>query len=459
MTVNTESRSFGPRQRFVGYPPNLLIAGLAPILFLLSSSVSMADGLWEIYVLAMENDAEYRGAVAANRASQELAPQARASLLPNIKLSVSAAKKDEESRRGIMRRRGRYFFTEKGFDLTITQPIYHKESWVQLDKAKMGMKQADFTLALARQKLIIRMAKRYFDVLRAMDGVVFAQAEEKAAKTQLRQARQRFDVGLIAITDVQEARAGSDIAVARSVDAKIELDNANEALREVTGEYPVSLDTLGKEMQLVFPEPNDVARWMEVALEGNLELAVSGQAEKVAMAEIQRIKAKHLPRLDLVGAHNRASTGGGQYGHIDTRISSVMLQLNLPIYEGGLVVSQSREAMHRHRQAVEDLVRVRRGVERKTRDAFLGVVSGVSRVKALRQALQSTEIALDATRKGFQVGMRTSLDVLNFQRDMFRAKRDYASARYDYLLDMLHLKQAAGTLSEKDVAAVDAWLE
>nr|VFK64861.1 MAG: outer membrane protein [Candidatus Kentron sp. UNK]VFK71284.1 MAG: outer membrane protein [Candidatus Kentron sp. UNK] len=420
-------------------------------------SVSIAENLWEVYGLAMENDAEYRSAFAANRAARELGPQARASLLPNMKLNISRGKDDQDVRKGNFGRKGRYFFTRKGLELTITQPIYHKDRWIQLDKAKLSMKQADFTLAVARQKLIVRVAERYFDVLRAMDGVVFARAEEKATDKQLRQARKRLEVGLVAITDVQEAKAGFDIAVARRIGAEVKLDDANEALREVTGEYSSGIDPLGEKVPLVFPEPNDVDEWTQTALVKNLELAVKSQTEKVAMTEIKRIDAKHLPKLDLVGAHNRASTGGGQYGHTDTRVSSITLQLNLPIYEGGLVLSQSREAMHRHSQAVAELEKVKRSVERKTHDAFWGVVSGVARVKALRQALQSTKTALDATRKGFEVGMRTSSDVLNRQRDMFEAKKEYASVRYDYLLDTLRLKQAAGTLSEEDILVINAY--
>nr|VFK38489.1 MAG: outer membrane protein [Candidatus Kentron sp. TC] len=284
------------------------------IMLLLSSSMSMADNLWETYELAMENDAEYKGALAENRAAQELGPQARASLLPNMKLNISRGKDDQDVRKGNFGRKGRYFFTRKGLELTITQPIYHRDRWIQLDKAKLGMKQADFTLALARQKLIVRVAERYFDLLRAMDGVVFARSEEEAADKQLRQARRRFEVGLIAITDVQEAKAGFDIAVARRIDAKIELDDASEALREITGKYSLAVDPLGEEMPLVSPEPNDVDQWAKTAFAKNLELAVKSQAEKVAMTEIKRIDAKHLPKLDLVGAHNRASTGAASTG-------------------------------------------------------------------------------------------------------------------------------------------------
>jgi len=183
-----------------------------------------------------------------------------------MKLDVSTAKKDQDIRKGSAKGiKERYSFTEEGIDLTVTQPIYHKDLWVQLDKAKIGMKQADFTLALARQKLIVRVAERYFDVLRAMDEVVFARAEKEAADKQLRQARRRFEVGLIAITDVQEAKAGFDVAVARKIDAKIKLDSANEALRETTGEYFPDPDPLGEEIQLLFPKPNDI-KWQRLSV-------------------------------------------------------------------------------------------------------------------------------------------------------------------------------------------------
>ena len=288
-----------------------------------------------------------------------------------------------------------------------------------------------------------------------------AQANKDAIARQLEEAETRFEVGLIAITDVEEAQARFDLANADVIQAENALDNAREALREVAGEYYGSISSLIDEVPLIVPEPDDIDAWTTIALEQNLQLRAAHEATLVARDEIRRVEAGHLPTLDLVGSHTRSDnrgSGGAGFG-VESWTSAIGVQLNLPIYQGGTVLSQTRESRHLYEQSVADLETVRRSTQRQAHDAFLGVKSGISRVRALKQALASTESALAAVQAGFDVGTRTSVDVLDAQSDLFEARRNYASARYAYILDILSLKQAAGTLSEDDLVQVNGWLQ
>jgi len=416
-----------------------------------------AADLSQVFNQAVDNDPAYLGAGAANRAAQEANPQARAALLPNASFQASATTNEQDVRQASVGALGTTGFGSSNLLLSITQPIYRKDLFIRLDQAKDQIRQADVTYASARQDLMIRVAQRYFDVLSAKDELEFARASKEAIYQQLQQSRQRFEVGLIAITDVEEAQAGFDLAVAAEIAAVNQVDNARESLREVIGRYEEKLAPLGKEIPLVVPDPDDIEAWTQTALEKNLSLQVANMAVDVAFAEIQRIRAGHLPTVDLVGAHDRTDAGS-RLSTTETRTTSLSLQLNVPIYQGGLIMSQTRQARHLHRQAVDELERERRSAQRQTRNAFLGVRSGISRVKALIQAEVSTQSALDAIEAGFEVGTRTSVDVLNAQRELFRARRDLAAARYAYILDILRLKQAAGTLSETDVEQISGWL-
>nr|VFJ58976.1 MAG: type I secretion outer membrane protein, TolC family [Candidatus Kentron sp. DK] len=440
-------------------PEKKIPLAIACLIGLLLPPVSGAVDLLDVYRLGIENDAEYRSAMAANRAEQEMEPQAWASLLPTVAFSGTTTANREDVRQNSNNQlAGEFDYNSKQLRLTISQPIFHKDLWNALEQAQERVEQADATLILTRQALMIRVAERYLQTLRARDDLLFAESEKTATEQQLAQAQQRFEVGFIAVTDIEETRAARDLAIAREIEAKNQLNNTHEALREVTGEYLSELAPLGRQARMAGPlEPDDIDQWTETALARNLEVAVARRAVNIAEAEIRRIDSGHLPTLDLVGAHDRSSRNGGSSGENDVMMSTVSLQLNVPLFQGGMVLSRSREAMHRHTQAAEELDKTQRSVHRRTRDAFLGIESGTSRIQALWQALQSTEAALDATKAGFEAGTRTSVDVLNAERERLRAKRDYAGARYDYVLDVLRLKQAAGTLSEQDLITINTW--
>jgi outer membrane protein len=236
------------------------------------------------------------------------------------------------------------------------------------------------------------------------------------------------------------------------------VDDAREALHEVIGEDPGEIVALKEDIPLLTPEPQNLDLWANKALVQNLRVAAAGAAVETAREEIDRQAAGHLPTLDLVGSHGFA-TAGGRFGNVDTDGTSIGVQLALPIFSGGAVVSQTREAVERHEQTEEQMEQIRRASYRQTREAYLGVMAGISRIKALKQAVQSSEVSVASTQAGLEVGTRTAVDVVVTQQALFRTRRDYARARYDYLLDTLRLKLAAGTLAAGDLNAINGFLQ
>jgi outer membrane protein len=431
----------------------------------ISLAVAFAPGagaidLMEVYQLALSSDPTYQAAGATNRAAQEAKPQARALLLPNVNADAGVARNFLDVRESnTLSRVGNDEFTSEAYSLSLTQPVYRRDLFIQLDQAANRISQADADYAFALQGLMLRTAQRYFDVLRAEDELTFARSALDAFEQQLRQSQQRFEVGLIAITDVEEAKAGFDLATAQVIAAENQLDVAREALREVTGDYHFDLDGLSDRFLLVTPDPDNIDRWTQTALAQNLGLSASRFSSEVARDEIRRQSAGHLPTLDIVSSVSRDESTGGALGGSTTEQAGIGLQLNVPIYQGGLVVSLTREARETYQLTLDQLEEQRRAVQRQTREAYLGVISGISQVKALEQAVRSNQSAKDAIEAGFQVGTRTSVDVLDAERNLFEAKRNLSGARYNYILNTLSLKQAAGTLKDGDLRIINGWLQ
>lgn len=432
----------------------LLLAGL------LTLPSAQAIDLMEAFRFALENDPRYLAAGAENRANQELLPQARSFLLPNVDLNAQLAgnRLDVLESSSPLGRTGDRRFNNKDLTVSLTQPIFRRDLWIQLGQAGDQVKQSEVRFTLSRQDLILRLTEAYFGVLRAIDDLRFAGTEKNALEQQLTQAQQRFEVGLVAVTDVQEAQAGFDAARAQEIAAVNQLNNANEALREITGQYLTDLVPVGEELPLVPPEPNDIDQWTKTGLEQNLSVQVAQLSADITEKEIKRVESRHLPSLDLVGSHSYSDSAGGVFGGNRTNNTSLGLQFNLPIYQGGLVMSQTRQAREQYQQALDQLLQQRRETQRQTRDAFLGVVTSISRVKALRQAVISARVAKEATDAGFEVGTRTAVDVVVATRNVTEQERNLSFERYSYLLDILRLKQAAGILSDADLAEISRLL-
>ena len=416
---------------------------------------AQADDLVSTYQLALDSDPQYQAAVEAHRAALEVIPQSRAALLPNIAITGDVSRNRFDQRNSS----DTSYSTNQTYSVGLRQALYQRERFLQLEQADNRVVQADAQLIAAQQGLLLRVATRYFLVLGAQDNVAFVEADKEAIARTLDQAQQRFDVGLAAITDTLEAQARYDIAVSDAINAERLLDDTREALRELTGELPLAPEVLKAEIPLITPEPVDQDAWVAAALEQNPLVLAARAATEVAKQEIQVQNSGHYPSLDMVADYSYRDTEFGGFTPLERNDSAIGLQLSLPLYEGGLVSSQTRQSRYQYNQAREEQEKQRRATERQTRDNYRGIISGISKVSALKNAVISNEKAVEAAETGFEVGTRAVVDVLDAQRELLRARRDHARSRYDYLLDTLRLKQAAGILHETDLVQVNNLLE
>ena len=419
-----------------------------------------AENLFDIYQLAKQNDPAFLASTARYNAAREAQPQAWAALHPQISARVSTTDNDQEvtSTSGSVTT-GNFDITTETYSVSVTQAIYHHELFVAIRQADASVAKAEANFRAAEQDLLIRVATTYFNVLGALDNLEFAQAEKAAIEEQLQQTSQRFEVGLVAITDVHEAQARYDQSVAILIQTENELAISRERLREITGQEHNLLATLNDEHPLVSPEPNDISVWVTIGFDNNLSLLAAQKDKEIAMDEVNRIQAGHYPTVDLVAQYSNTDVSGNIATYREVDETSLTLQLNLPLYQGGQVNSQTREAEYAYEESRAIYTQQRRATERQVRNSYLSVIANISRVQALEQALASSEIALEATKAGYEVGTRTAVDVLNSQREYFRAKRDYARSRYDYILETLKLKQAAGILHDDSISQVNNWLQ
>jgi outer membrane protein len=433
-----------------------------------------ADSLLEVYQQAVQSDPLIHEADARRMATMETVPQARSLLLPQINANGNFSKGTRSSFGPFNTEDGLAFAESEGDSETsgwgaeLRQTLFRWDQWVGLKQAGKRVAKAEIDFEAAQQDLIIRVATRYFEVLAAEDRLTSIHADRLAIARQLEQARQRFDVGLIAITDVQESQAAYDQSVASEIQAKRELATARELLREVTGEYIPSLSAPSEEFPLISPNPADEGSWIDLAMDQNLSLVSSRFDEEIARDEISFRRTGHYPTLDLIANYNESDTDitnqrltlEGETLDIpgfpsNEESDQIRLQLTIPLFSGGQTSSRVREAVYLHRASREQLQRVTRETERQTRDAYLGVLSEISRVNALGQAVESSRTALEATQAGFEVGTRTIVDVLNSQRSLYIAITNYYQSRYTYIGNVLRLKQAAGMLQIQDLEEID----
>ena len=443
-------------KRFV-FPSLYSLAAAAIFAAAPPAAFAQALDLVGAYRLAAENDPAFLAAGATRDAALESVAIAQAGLRPNVSLGGSAKLESDDVNKP--ENVGSDTFSTLSLSLDATQPLYRLDRTIRLGRARTTEEKAEIDYAVRAQQLIERVVERYFGVLEAGDSFLFAETNREAIGQQLRQAQQRFEVGLIAITDVEEAKARFDLASARAIEAENALGNAGEAIRETIGEYPEALAPLGENLPLAVPNPTDIDEWTRTALERNLLVQSASFAVAIAKDDVRLAGAGAQPTIDLFGqavANDRNRMPSGESESIS---ASVGIRLHLPIYTGGRVSGETRQARARHREAMHIQERARREAVRLTRQAYLGVESAIARVGALRQAVVSSQSALDAVEAGFQVGTRTSVDVLDAQRDLFQAQNDLAAARYDYIRNALGLRLAAGTLVPVDLDAINAWLE
>jgi outer membrane protein len=432
----------------------MIAAGL-----LLASLNSQADDLLQVYELARQNDPIFGAAVAEYNAAVEASPKALASVLPQVNLTGSHTEVYNEKRTvgGVSAPAQDY--DSDSYSLTLSQTIFNKAQFDAIQQADAQVAQAEANLGSAKHDLVIRVAQRYFEVLSESENLVFARAEKKAIAEQLDQAKQRFKVGLTAITDVHEAQARYDQSVAQEIETQRLYDISLERLRELTGELHETLSRVDEEQGMIRPDPEDIDSWVNTALEKNLQLIAASKAVEAAEEGRQLAVAGHYPTLSLQADYTDFETSGGLIGAREQDGTTASLVLNFPLYAGGGTSAASREAAANHLRSKELYEQQRRATIRLARNSYYTVLSAISQVNALKQALISTQTALEATQAGFEVGTRTTVDVLNSQQEVYRAQRDYIRARHGYILSTLSLKQAAGTLSDEDVRLVNAWLK
>lgn len=447
------------------------------LLLLSFGSPALVQGasLLEVYQQALQSDPLIHEAESRRQAALEAAPQARALLLPQISAGAqySSSNFDGSSAEGgaggtIASVTSESSTTSTGWTVDLRQTLFRWDQWVGLRKAEKQVAKAQVNYEAAQQDLIVRVVTRYFNVLAAEDQLTSIHADRTAIARQLEQAKQRFEVGLIAITDVQESQAAYDQAVANEIGSKRSLATAREFLREITGEYIRVLSAPDDDFPLTPPNPASEASWNEIAMAQNLALVSSRFDEQIARDEIAFRRSGHYPTLDLVANISSAESeitdqvrNSIQFPDIDTdgNRDSISIQLSIPIFSGGRTSSRVKEAVYLHRATRQQLQRVARETERQTRDAYLGVISEISRVQALKQSVASSRTALEATQAGFEVGTRTIVDVLNSQFSLYAAITNFYQSRYAYIGNVLRLKLAAGTLQVQDLEEIDQWLK
>jgi outer membrane protein len=451
---------------------------------LAASMPGQAATLLEIYQQALQSDPRIHEAEARRLAALEAEPQARGVLFPQIGFSADWTK-SESSGSGIQNTvieqpdgSGNFvvvpfsFQTEVEDETTrwnfiLRQTLFRWDQIVGLRQADKVVARAEADREAAQQDLIVRVTEAYFNVLGAEDRLLAIHADRNAIARQLEQAKQRFEVGLIAITDVQESQAAYDQAVASEIAAKRSLATARYFLQEITGSYIRDLAAPTENLPLKSPDPASEQAWLDLAMAQNLALVSSRLDEALARDEISFRRNGHYPTVDLVA--NVGATDSEQdqdtfngFGALpaDSNFDrdSIGIQFTLPIFSGGTTSSRVKEAIYLHRAAREQLQRVTRETDRRTRDSYLGVLAEISRVQALEQAVASSRTALDATKAGFDVGTRTIVDVLISQRNLYLSITNYYQARYDYLLNVMRLKQAAGTLQVQDLENLEPFL-
>jgi outer membrane protein len=447
---------------------------------------AQAATLLEIYQQALQSDPRIHEAEARRLAALEAEPQARGVYLPQIDFGANWTTAESEGD-GVQ---NQVIFDDSvdppevigvvpvpfnvrtesetlDWQFTLRQTIFRWDQIVNMRRADKTVAKAEADREAAQQDLIVRVTQAYFNVLAAEDRLVAIHADKNAIARQLEQAKQRFEVGLIAITDVQESQAAYDSSVANEIAAKRELATARYLLSEITGSFVDELAAPSEQLPLRSPDPASEQAWLDIAMSQNLALVSSRIDEQLARDEISFRRNGHYPTIDLVASTGNSDREVDQdtfngLGPLpaDTNFDndSIGIQFNFPIFAGGVVASQVQEAVYLHRASREVLQRVTRETDRQTRDSYLGVLAEISRVKALEQAVASARTALDATQAGFDVGTRTIVDVLISQQNLYRSITNYQQARYDYILNYMRLKQAAGTLQVQDLESLEPFL-
>ncbi len=433
------------------------IAWLLATPFLVSSAY--ATDLLQAYRAAQENDPVFAAARATRDAGQEKLPQGRAALLPSLTMSGNTVWNENEisSHNGPVLSKPSY--NSNAYQLTLTQPLFRWQNWIGYDQARLQAAQSEANFAQARQDLILRVAQAYFDVLNASENLSAVQANKQAISQQLALAKASFEVGSATITDTHEAQARFDLASAQEIAALSDLEVKQQAQRIIVGQDSGPLSVPGKKAVLPMPQPADMKSWIAAAEKDSINVQVQQAAADIAEREVDKQRAGHLPTVDLVANYGQSKSFVSTFGVIDTQYQNAGVQVNIPLFQGGLTVSRQREAAANRLAARSTLEASKRNAGLAARQYYLGVANGLAQVKALQAALVSSQSALESNKLGYEVGVRINIDVLNAENQVYVTRRDLAKATFDTLMAQLRLKAAVGALGEDDVAQINALLE
>ena len=428
-----------------------LLARTAALLLLsgLFAQSSYAENLLDVYQAAKDNDAVVRASRAGYAASQQTVPQARSSLLPSLGATASTTYTELEFPGSTV---SDLSYNDHGWNAQLRAPILNMEGWYNLSSARANVNAAGYELQATEQELIVRVVSAYMNVLRAQDFLDSTTAEEAAVKRQLEQVQQRFEVGLVAITDVLESQAAYDNSVVRRIQADGDHEIFFESLSTLTGINYTELARLAETLPIVNPDPIDEDTWVREALASNLAIQAAQEQLAAARRAVRARRAGHLPTIDATVTQSHSVSGAPNFFNSDTTDATIYgLQFNLPLYSGGLIRARAKEAVANRDRAQELLLNQQRTVTRDTRNLYQAVATDVVRVRARLKAIASAQSALEATETGYEVGTRNIVDVLQAQQTLFRSQFDYADSRYNYVLDLLLLKQVAGSLAPEDL--------
>jgi len=418
---------------------------------------AQAQSLLSLFETARSYDATYKAAQSQYTANLAKGDQAKALLLPSIGLAATVNKTDVE----LIAAAQSVNAQSKSATLSASQPLYRPANFASYQQGQRQLELASVQLKAAEQDLMVRLSQAYFDVLISRESLDFVKAQKVAVAEQLAAAKRNFEVGTSTITDTREAQARYDLVIAQEIAADNDLRIKRLALNQLVGLNNIEPKSLAAKATLTAPDLQSLDMWVQKSSELNPSVIQNRAALDIAKLETTKAEAGHKPTLDLVAGYTptRYKNGRGiNSSQIDTNTNSVSLSFNMPLFAGFATQNRIKETVALEDKARSDLEAAERTVAQATRTAFYGLLSGIGQVNALKAAEESSQSALDANKLGYQVGVRINIDVLNSQSQLFQTKRDLAKARYDVLLGQLKLGQAAGTLTEADLAAINALL-
>ena len=423
---------------------------------------SAADSLLDIYNDALENDPQYKSAEFSYLAGKEIKVQGRAGLLPNISISAQTNWNEYYQNDELQNEYNNFSSSAR-----LTQPLIRLDSWFKYRQSKFLTDAAEADFAYSQQALIVRTAELYFNVLRAIDNLSAARSEEKAIKKQLDQIRQRYEVGLAAVTEVQEAQLAFDLSLASRTRVEGEVYTAKEALNALIGREILSLDGLVNDLNVTNPVPASKEEWARKAVENNFRLQAANLRKFASKNNARSVASNHLPKVDIVGVQTESETNqyafdglntGGAFDITvpdETQRDTYSLQLSMPIFQGGAVISRTKQAYAESNKSIEDALFTERSVIQDVRSQYSNVVTLVANLRAQKQAVVSASSALEATKVGYEVGTRNIVDLLQAEKNLYSAERNLSNAKYDYLITTLRLHLAAGTLSPENLIEIN----